>query len=71
MLYLPNANYSLCVINTIYYSEKYKLKVSDKLKSYIKKSVKNGLVDVEKIQISHFGRTIYSVSEIKHKIEIL
>ncbi len=71
LLYLPNANYSLCVINTIYYSEKYKLKVSDKLKSYIKKSVKNGLVDVEKIQISHFGRTIYSVSEIKHKIEIL
>jgi hypothetical protein len=71
LLYLPNANYSLCVINTIYYSEKYKLKVSGKLKSYIKNSVKNGLVDVERVQKSHFGRIIYPLSEIKHKIEML
>ena len=34
-VYIPNANYSLCVVNSLYYADKYKLKIADKLKRFL------------------------------------
>ena len=42
VVYEPNANYTLCIVNTIYYSEKLRLKVKPRLRRliyYLKKNM--------------------------------
>ncbi len=69
VVYKPNANYTLCIINTIYYSEKYKLGISDKLKEYILTLHKRGGHDYIKTQIKHFGKILYNEEEIFSKLD--
>ena len=66
-VYTPNANHSLSVINTLYYSDKYGLKISDKLKRLIIQLYKKNL-NFSDVQFKHFGNTIYSEEEIEKKI---
>jgi SAM-dependent methyltransferase len=66
-LYTPNANVALCVVNTLYYADKYSLKISDKLKRYLIQLYKTKF-DYTETQIRHFGKIIYSDDYIKKTI---
>lgn len=65
-----NANYGLCVVNTFYYSDKYKLKITKRLFELVRKfHIKNNF-DYDNIQLKHFGEVIYSVEEIKQRLNL-
>lgn len=67
-LFEPNANTSLCIVNTFYYSDKYKLKVSNKLMRYVIKMHKSGMRNYELIQKKHFGKILYTRKDIEQRI---
>lgn len=69
--YSPNPNYELCLINTLYYSEKYELRVSSKLKKFIKDYYYQIDSNFPDIQRKHFGKVLFSTEEIKNKIELV
>jgi hypothetical protein len=71
VVYVPNANYDLCIVNTIYYSEKYKLKISDKLKKMVKGLHKRSRKRYAAVQKKHFGEVLYSDREIDKMIKSL
>lgn len=62
---------ALCIINSFYYSEKYRLKLSKKLKKYIVHNYSTNIEKFNEIQLKHFERIIYSKNEIIEKIEEL
>lgn len=64
----PNANYALCVVNSIYYQDKLNLAFADNLKEFLYKLNKVYSSDYEKVQIKHFGEIIYSKSKIQREI---
>ena len=66
-----NPNYPLCIINSLYYSEKYNLPLSEKLKDFIKLIYKRNYTNYSLIQIKHFGKVIYSDDDIAQKISSL
>lgn len=63
-----NPNYPLCIINSLYYSEKYNLPLSKNLKDFIKLIYKRNYTNYSRIQIKHFGKIIYSDEDIAQKI---
>ncbi|MDC7242803.1 MAG: hypothetical protein PQJ44_02305 [Sphaerochaetaceae bacterium] len=65
VVFKPNANYDLCIINTIYYSKKYDLKIAEKLQDYIVDLFYEDTHNFESIQKKHFGKVIYSNNEIE------
>lgn len=68
VVYKPNANYSLCIVNSFYYSDKFHLRISSHLKKhlfYLYKYYKN---DIESTQLKHFGKILYSSNEISIRI---
>ncbi|ASU35837.1 hypothetical protein [Mucilaginibacter xinganensis] len=67
-VYKSNPNYPLCVINTLYYSEKYNLSISVKLFSFIKELHLNNFYNYDDIQLKHFGEIMYSSEEINTKL---
>lgn len=72
VVYKPNFNYELCVLNSFYYSHKFNLKISDKLQKYIvylNKKIKPE--NYEKVQIKHFGKILYSYNDILNEISNL
>ena len=69
VVYEPNANYTLCIINTIYYSEKLGLKIKPRLKRLINTLTKKKNNDFLAVQIKHFGKVLYSTEEILQKVE--
>ncbi|NUN08321.1 MAG: hypothetical protein HUU54_04015 [Ignavibacteriaceae bacterium] len=71
LVYAPNPNNALCIVNTFYYSEKYKMKIGDKLKVHIKKISVTNLEQTIDVQIKHFGRVIYSIDDLKSRIDKL
>jgi len=71
MSYAPNPNYELCLINTVYYSEKYNLKVGSNLKSFIKDYFYSVNTNFPDIQIKHFGKVIYSKEELNKRINLI
>lgn len=58
-VYAPNANESLCVVNTLYYSDKYHLKIGNKLQKLIVDWHKSSDKNYEDVQLKHFGKIIY------------
>lgn len=64
VVYKPNSNYALCVVNSIYYSTRYNLKISENLKDYLKYLHNSGTLTYDNIQIIHFGRILYTDKEI-------
>ena len=68
LVFKPNSNYALCVVNSFYYSEKYKLRLTNKLKKHLKFLHKSISVDYEDTQLKHFGKVYYSNEDINNKI---
>lgn len=69
--FFPNPNYQLCVINTIYYSEKYKLTIGKNLKDFLVKYSKKMGSNFPDVQIKHFGKVMYSQKELEDKINLV
>lgn len=59
----------LCIVNSFYYSDKLKLTIGDKLKSYLKSNYNENKEYLEPIQLKHFGRILYSEDYLKDRIE--
>ena len=69
IVYPINPQDELCIVNTFYYSAKYNLPISKKLKKYIYYKHTTTLRNYEPIQHKHFGKVIFSNEEIKEKVE--
>ncbi|WP_051075295.1 hypothetical protein [Alkalispirochaeta alkalica] len=67
--YPINANYDLCIVNTIYYSQKLNLKVSDNLKLFILQHYKPSSSFIEDVQKKHFGSVLYDSDMIQSFME--
>lgn len=61
--YEKNPNISLCIVNSLYYKNKLSMPLSAKLKRWIKNNFSPNL-EFDKIQISHFGKIIFTENEI-------
>jgi len=69
IVFEPNANYALCILNTIYYSDKFRLGVAEKLKKHIRYLHKfKTFKEYEAVQLKHFGTVLYSNEEVERKI---
>jgi hypothetical protein len=62
---------ALCVVNSFYYSEKYNLKFSEKLKHYITKNYSNSVDEFDTAQLKHFGKIVYMKNDLLNKINVL
>ncbi len=71
MVYAPNPNNALCIVNTFYYSDKFKMKIGDKLKGHIKRISTTNLEQTIDVQKKHFGKVIYTITDLKTHIEQL
>jgi hypothetical protein len=61
----------LCIINTIYYTQKFRLPVSEKLKKYcLSHFNKYNELEYQNIQIKHFNEVKYPYSYLKTYMEI-
>lgn len=70
-VYEKNPNYKLCLVNTLYYSDKYKLNIKDSLKKYIVDIYNQFDKNYVDIQLKHFGRVIYMNDQIEHRIQTI
>lgn len=62
----------LCVLNTIYYTKKYDLKISSKLECYVKDKFSKIEMDrFIKIQIKHFNKLIFEKNELENEVRKL
>ena len=59
----------LCIVNSFYYSDKLKLDIGMKLKSYLKSNYTENKENLKTIQLKHFGHILYSDDYIKNRIE--
>lgn len=71
IVFAPNANNALCVINTLYYADKYKFKIADKLMRHIKQIYKANIDKFEETQLKHFGKILYPKEEIIERVQKL
>ncbi|WP_154402469.1 hypothetical protein [Mucilaginibacter endophyticus] len=67
-VYDKNPNYSLCIINTLYYAEKYNLEISKRLLTFITNLYTKNKYNYQTTQIKHFGEIIYTDEQIEQKI---
>ncbi|MFY0600474.1 MAG: hypothetical protein JXR03_12455 [Cyclobacteriaceae bacterium] len=70
-VYKPNANPSLCVVNTLYYSDKYDLKISERLSELIFQWHESGDRKYGEVQLKHFGKEIYTDEKIDFRLNKL
>lgn len=69
-VYPDNPYPDLCVVNTIYYSQKMKCDISERLKQWIHQhEMETMFHDYEGIQRKHFGRVLYDNQMIKKFIK--
>jgi len=68
-VYKENPNYGLCIVNTFYYSDRFRLKIANKLLKFIKSVNEMKSYDFEDIQIRHFGEIFYTSDEINIRLE--
>ena len=59
---------ALCIVNTFYYSDKFSINITDRLKSYILSNYEYYKADLDKVQIKHFGKILYSKDELYSRI---
>lgn len=65
VVHKPNSNLALCVVNSLYYSEKYKLKISKELFEYLVYLDSKQNISYFNVQIKHFKKVLFSDEEIK------
>lgn len=70
IVYRPNPNLALCVINTMYYEDRFKLKVAARMRRHIVELYRNYHFDYSAVQKRHFGEVLYSESEIAARIAL-
>ncbi|NCI48325.1 hypothetical protein GWC95_00225 [Sediminibacterium roseum] len=70
-VYKKNPNPKLCVVNTLYYSDKYKLNIKDRLKKFIFELYNENDKDYQSVQLRHFGIVIYPNDVIEHRLETI
>lgn len=63
VVYEENPNIPLCLVNIFHYNYKYLFSISLKMAGWVKKHYKP-LIDLESIQVKHFGKVLYSQDEI-------
>lgn len=68
VVFPANPNISLCVINTVYYSEKFNLGFGTSLKKFLNNLNLEKIDNLENVQIKHFGEVKYSNEFIINKI---
>lgn len=69
-VYPDNPYPDLCVVNTLYYSNKLNCGISDRLKKWIKRYATEMMFpDYEDIQRKHFGEVLYDEQAIKEFIK--
>jgi hypothetical protein len=68
IVYEPNPNEALCIVNSFYYSDKYNLKISVRLQEFIASKAPYYLSEFEKVQEKHFGEVLYSEQTIIKRI---
>lgn len=71
VVFVDNPYPELCIVNSFYYSEKFKLKISKRLKDYILKNYDKKTTAYTEIQEKHFGKLEYSIIELIKKIDSL
>lgn len=64
----PNANLPLCVINTLYYEDKFSLRVADRMKRHILNIYKKQKFEYKAVQEKHFGSVLYSDEQINKRM---
>jgi len=69
-VYIPNANYSLCILNTFYYSDKFNLKISQRLKILVLELSEGNDIEYHNAQLKHFGQILYGIEEIRKRLSI-
>jgi hypothetical protein len=69
VVYQPNANYDLCVVNSIYYSEKYSLRLSPHLMGFLYYLHDKSKKAYEDVELKHFGHVLYSNEEISDRVK--
>lgn len=69
LVFKPNANNALCVVNSFYYSDKFKLQLTDKLKKHLRLLHKSNSEKYEEIQKKHFGEVKYTNETIDKRIK--
>lgn len=69
VVYKPNPNNALCVVNSLYYNDTLHLKLGETLKNHIKIIYKNNFNKYKETQIRHFGKLLYSNNIIKKRVE--
>ena len=69
-VYENNPYPDLCVVNTLYYSQKLNCGISDRLKSWIRQ-YENGTLfhEYEEVQMKHFGRVLYDNQTIEEFVK--
>jgi len=67
-VFRENLKKDLCIVNSIYYSEKYNLSISPRLYRLIIRWQKKYKFDLEKSQIKHFGEVLYSQEILEKKL---
>lgn len=70
-VYEENPLPELCIINTMYYQNKFKLKISENLRLWILSHSKSVTIDYLDIQRSHFGKVIFTEAHIDDYINKL
>lgn len=71
IVYQPNYNYTLCILNTIYYSEKLGLNLKPRLARLLSVWARTIDSDFKEVQLKHFGKILYSSAEVLSKVEEL
>lgn len=71
IVYEPNSNYPLVIINTFYYSEKYNLRISKKLKDFIALKHRLSINEYAEAQKKHFGKVLYTQAELEARVSAL
>lgn len=69
VVYKPNYNFRLCIINSLYYAKKYNLKISKKLQDYIQYLHSKNHVSYKDVQLKHFGEIIFTDEEVEKLIK--
>jgi hypothetical protein len=69
-VYTPNANNSLCVVNTFYYADRYNLKINRRLITLIRYLHDKGKRDYDEIQMKHFKQILYTTEELESRLKL-
>lgn len=62
---------ALCIVNCFYYTDKFNLELSERLKMYLKEKSQHSIQEFEPIQLKHFGKILFSKANLINRISQL